>query len=238
VSSTAAPPEIPPVSSEPYVDPDALIKEARERQRRRRRRGVALVVAGAAVAAASVAVIRGRSHTVADIVRVPGGPVVNVAAFAGHGRLAFISGRTIWILDGGTKSLRRIATPVGLYPSQPSFSHDGRWLAFVRTTTKPLDVPGSGAQVGQLWLARGDGSGAHPVHGLANALLIGWSPTADVLAVEGGPISKRVPFGSLTTVRLVSPDGGVRTRVAARAIWSAVWSPNGEQVAAVTADGL
>jgi hypothetical protein len=164
-------------------------------------------------------------------------PTVNAAAFAGHGRLAFISGRTVWVLDGGRRSLRRIPTPAGLYPSQPLFSPDGRWLAFVQTTTRPWDMPGSGSQVGRLWLARGDGSAAHPVSGLAHARLVGWSSAADVLAVVAGPISNRVPFESPTTVRLVMPGGRGRTLVTARGVRSAVWSPGGRALAVVTQDG-
>jgi hypothetical protein len=169
-------------------------------------------------------------------VRVPDGPVVNVAAFAQHGRLAFVSGRVLWVLDGDERSLHGVRTPAGRYPGRPMFSHDGRWLAFVESTTRPLDVPGSGAQVGQLWLARSDGTEAHPVRGLAHTLPIGWT-SGDTLAVEAGPISRRIPFESLTTVRLVTPDGRSRTRLAARAIWSAVLSPRGHALAVVTADG-
>jgi hypothetical protein len=237
MTSTLAPPEIRSVPPEAHVDPDALIKEARDRQRRRRRRGAAVVVLVAGAAAISIAVMRDRGSGIADVERVPGGPVVNVAAFAGHGRLAFISGTTVWVLDGDNRSLRRIPTPSGVWPSQPLFSADGRWLAFVRTTTRPWYVPGSGAQVGQLWLARGDGSDAHPVGGLANARLIGWSSTSDRLAVIAGPISKRVPFGSATTVRFVTPDGRTRVRVKARGIRGATWSPDGRQLAVVTDDG-
>jgi dipeptidyl aminopeptidase/acylaminoacyl peptidase len=237
VSSTAAPPQTPTTSSDPHAGPELLIEEARRRQRRRRRRVAAFVLVAASAVATSLALLRGRGDGTADVVRVPGGPVVDVADFAGHGRLAFISGRTLWVLDGRTSSLRRIPAPDGLYPSQPLFSPDGRWLAFVRTATTPLDVPGSGAQVGRLWLARGDGSTARPVADLANARLVGWSPTADVLAVVAGPISKRVPFGSSTTVRLVTPDGRNRIRVEARGVRSAAWSPTGEDIAAVTEDG-
>jgi hypothetical protein len=217
-----------------FVDLDALIKEARDRQRRRRRRAAAAVVLVAAALAAVL--VAGRRNDGAGVVTVPGGPVVNVAAFAGHGRLAFISGRALWVLDGGRRSLRKLSVPSGSYPSGPAFSRDGRWLAFVQTTRRPADVPGTGAQLGRLWLARADGSDAQPVHGLANAELVGWSSARDVLAVVAGPISTRVPFESETTVRLVAPDGRVRTRVHARGVRDAVWSPDGRRLAVVTQD--
>ena len=234
MTSTLAPPET-TRPGKPQVDPDALIKEARDRQRRRRRRGAAVVALLAAAAAIAI-VILGRGDDTAGVVRVPGGPVVNVAAFAGHGRLAFISGTTAWVLDGGKRSLHQIRTPTSGWPSQPLFAPDGRWLAFVQTTTKPWYVPGSGAQSGQLWFARGDGSYAHPVRGLAHARLVGWSSTADTLAVIAGPISKRLPFESPTTVRLVTPNGQDRVRVHARSVRSATWSPDGRALAVVTED--
>jgi dipeptidyl aminopeptidase/acylaminoacyl peptidase len=236
MTSTVSAPEARPAPQESQVDPDALIEEARHRQRRRRRRGAGAVVLLAGAATIAAAGLRDHRSGASDVVRVPGGPVVNVRAFAGHGRLAFISGTTVWVLDGDRRSLRRIPTPAGLWPSQPLFSADGRWLAFVRTRTTPWYVPGSGDQTGQLWLARGDGGDAHPVPGVANARLIGWSSTSDRLAVVAGPISKRVPFESPTTVRLITPEGGDRVRVRARGVGSAAWSPNGRELAVVTED--
>ena len=146
---------------------------------------VAAIAAGVAFFAT-----RTRWHSQPRVERVPGSPTVNVAAFAGHGRLALISLNTDWVLDGERRRLRRIPTTPGLYPLQPSFSRDGRWLAFVQTRTRPAYVAGGAWHVGQLWLARGDGSGAHPVSGLANTELVGWSSRNDVLAVVAGVRSR------------------------------------------------
>jgi WD40-like Beta Propeller Repeat len=234
--ATIAPPR-PPVLPDTQTDRDALIKEARDRQRRRRRRGAGLLILVAAAAGLLAAVIGGREGAAPAVVRVPGGPTVNIAPFAGYGRLAFISGAELWVLDGEKHSLRQIAIATGSYPSQPLFSSDGRWLAFVRGTTPPSQTPGAGAQIGQLWLARGDGSDAHPVRGLAHAIPIGWSSATDELAVIAGPISTRVPFESLTTVRVVTPTGGDRLRVRARGVQSAAWSPDGRSLAVATEDG-
>jgi dipeptidyl aminopeptidase/acylaminoacyl peptidase len=234
--STIAPPQTAPAKPKTAVEPEALIEEARARQRRRRRRSGARIVAAAVVVGVAIFAIRDRSGTAPVIERVPGGPTVNIAAFAGHGRLAFISSNTVWVLDGERRSLRRIRTTTGLYPLQPSFSPDGRWLAFVDTSTRPAYVAGGAWHVGQLWLAGGDGSNAHPISGLANTQLIGWSPSRDVLAVVAGPVSKRVPFGVDTTVRLVAPDGTVRQLLRSRYVRGAVWSPDGEELAVVTED--
>lgn len=210
----------------PIVDPEALIEEARQRHRRRRRR-VAVALLALAAAVALVLALRGRSTPA--IVRVDGGPTVNVAAFAGHGRLAFVSGRSVWVLSG--RSLRAITTP--RHPLQPVFSPDGRWLAFVDTATTPAYVPGSGNQIGQLWLARGDGSDAHPVRGLAHAFISGWSAAGDGLAVVAGPVSTHIPFEAETTVRVVT-SSGVRALLRARSVRGAVWSPDGRALAVVT----
>jgi dipeptidyl aminopeptidase/acylaminoacyl peptidase len=231
--SIVAPPPLPPDTTEPAVDPEALTEEARARQRRRRRRRVGLLLAAAIGLAVAVVTLHGRSRRVEHL---PGGPTVNVDAFAGHGRLAFVSRNTVWVLDGERKTLRRIAGARGRYPLQPAFSPDGKWLAFVDTGARPADVAGGAGHNGRLWLAHGDGSDAHPVAGPEVAELVGWNPSRDVLAVVAGPTSKRVPFGVDTTVRLVTPDGAVRLLLRARYVRGAAWSPDGRQLAVVTED--
>jgi dipeptidyl aminopeptidase/acylaminoacyl peptidase len=233
--SVVTPPRVPPQPPSPQPDPDALIKEARERQRRRRRR-VSLVVAVAAAVGTAVGVSFATDGGAPTVVRVAGGPTVDVAAFAGHGRLAFISRNSLWVLDGTRRSLRRIATPPGLHPLRPLFSPDGTWLAFVETSTSPAFVAGGATDYSQVWLARGDGSDAHPVAGLSSALLVGWSPRADVLAAIAGPVSKRIPFESLTTVRLLTPGGPTHVLLRSRDVRGAVWSPDGQQLAVVNED--
>ena len=119
---------------------------------------------------------------------------------------------------------------------RPVFSTDGKWLAFVVTKTPPADTAGGASGYSPVWLARGDGSDAHPVAGLRNALIVGWSPTGDVLAAIAGPVSKRVPYEALTTVRLVTPGQPTRVLVRSRDVWGAVWSPDGRQLAVVNVD--
>jgi hypothetical protein len=162
----------------------------------------------------------------------------------------------LWVLDGAAGSLRRVAsttytaqsvaadgfdsqppppqsTPVG--PADPTFSPDGRWLAYLVTTQNGEGDPS------QLWLANADGTGAHEVAKLAVDWLVGWSPTADVLAVianakgwYGDDRQGQLPV----QVDLVSAQGSVRRLVALstsptapRQIASAVWSPSGSAVA-------
>jgi dipeptidyl aminopeptidase/acylaminoacyl peptidase len=100
------------------------------------------------------------------------------------------------------------------------FSRDGRWLAFAASSTNPS------AQASTVWLAAGNGEGAHQV--VAGGGLIGWSPAADVLAVTAGH-----------AIRLITPSGTARTLARAPGIgsgaWpgtgSAVWSPDGRSLA-------
>jgi dipeptidyl aminopeptidase/acylaminoacyl peptidase len=217
----------------PALDPELLIEEARDRQRRRRRRWGGLLIGLAALAVTAFAIVRLSSSGKPRVEHVPGSPTVDIAAFAHHGELAFISRNTLWVLDGTRRSLRQIETTPGQYPLHPTFSSDGEWIAWVQTATPPSMVPGGGGGSGQLWLARGDGRNAHPVSGLAHATLLGWSPNTDVLAVTAGPISNHVPYGAQTTVRLVDPDGGVRELLRARDVKGGVWSPDGHRIALV-----
>jgi hypothetical protein len=170
----------------------------------------------------------GRGGSGVGIETIPNGPVVNVRAFAQQGRLAFISRGTLWLLDGQRGVLRRLASPSArVRPVAPSFSPDGKWLAY-------LETPRSGkGSYSKLWIARADGSDAHVVRGLQVASSYGWSPTQDLLAVAAGPerTKRPCPCYSPTTLRIASPDGAVRTLARASWIYGAAWSPDGKSIA-------
>lgn len=118
---------------------DPLIAEAKRRQRRRR---LALLAAVLAAGAAGYGIERAVGSTQSP---APGRlPVVDVSAFAGHGRLAFVSRGRLYVLDGTTGELARVA---GVGARSPSFSPDGRRLAWVQ-----------GAR--RFGVARADGTGA------------------------------------------------------------------------------
>lgn len=197
-----------------------MIRQARARQRRRRRR-TAAVVAAVILTGAGVWLAIARPGGAKPGYRPWEGPVpsVDAAAFAGHGELAFVSRGTLWVLDSRTRTLRRVAAP-GMAPVNPAFSPDGRWLAFLGTSTNRPAGTASFA----LWIASGDGRGAHQIRGLPTAGLAGWSPDRDILAVT-----------TRATVRLVWPSGKVRTLVSAADLESAAWSPGGSAIAVATA---
>jgi WD40-like Beta Propeller Repeat len=207
---------------------EALIREARERQRRRRLRIAAAVLVVAAAGAAAYGISRSVGSRAPSVDHVPNGPVVNVGAFRQHGQLAFISGTTLWLLDGTTGKLDRLPTPGGFTPSQPVFSFDGKWLAYLEQHLGPA----TGDDYARLWIAHADGSGAHVVPSLKVYGLFGWSPTADALAVAAGPerTKQPCPCYSPTTLRIISAQGS--SRIIARTSWlyGASWSPDGTKL--------
>lgn len=204
----------------PPADPEVVIRQARARQRRRRRR-TAAVVAMVMVAGAAVYLAVGRPEGAKPARPRAAGPVpsVNPAAFAGHGELAFVSRGTLWVLDGATTTLRRVPTP-GVTPVDPAFSPDGRWLAFLGMSTSRPAGTGSSA----LWLASGNGRGAHQIRGLQEVGLAGWNPARDVLAVT-----------ARGAAWLVWPSGRTRALVSAPGTGPAAWSPGGSALAVATA---
>ena len=224
------------------TDPaEALIKEAHTRKRRRRLlvSGVVTVVLVAAFGGYLLSRSSGGSPT--GVTRRPLGPsgaVVNEAAFAGHGQLAFVSRGTLWVLDGSTAALREVPTP-GLVPVDPSFSPDGHWLAFVVSKEITRNYGGdvlSTVLSSALWIARANGIDAHAVGGITLNTAYGWSPHSDLFAVSVGKATT-VPFGSATGVDLVGPTGSIRQLVGGAHVTSAVWSPDGSTLAVSTQSG-
>jgi Tol biopolymer transport system component len=207
------------------LDTEALIEEARRLRRRRWIVGLCIIVVAVGVGTIVGIETPGstprpgptppRVPTQTAAVR----PLVNMRAFSGRGQLAFVSRNTLWLLDGNAQTLHEVELPKGLTPTSPSFSHDGRWLAFV--TGSPTQNSAS------LWIADSNGTYAHRVTGMVVSDAFGWSPHSDLYAVAAGPISTRFPFYQPTTVRLVSPSGANRTLATAPAIVGGAWSPNG-----------
>jgi Tol biopolymer transport system component len=148
------------------------------------------------------------------------------------------------VLDGnGGEALRQLRVPVNHQAQSPTFSHDGRWLAYM---VEPTATDYYGPD--QLWVAHADGAGAHRVPGLRLGEIIGWSPHRDVLAVTAGQQLRHALYGQPLSVQLVTPDGGARTLVRAPAapasrggidsIGGAAWSPTGDALAVVLSGSL
>ncbi len=166
----------------------------------------------------------------------PGGPTVDAGALPSGGKLAFVSAGSLYVVDGASRSVRRVTTgePV---PESPAFSHDGRWLAFLR----PLSPGGAST----LWMAHGNGSSPRPVGGIPAAVAVPdsgqpvftWSPTRDALLVTTGPLrdAPEVP----RQVWVVTASGRARRLLGPGFVNGVAWSPNGSEVAAIwSASGL
>jgi WD40-like Beta Propeller Repeat len=218
---------------------EALIREARRRTRKRRLRGVRIVALIVGVAVLAYAeLVPGGSGLLAG---TASSPFVNLRAFRRQGDLAFVSRGRLWVLDGTDGTVRELPTAQHQEALSPTFSHDGRWLAYLTDSTNPSKVPRY-----ELWIARADGTSARAVGDVES--LVGWSPHGDTAAVTLGRQTKHLPYGSATTVALVSPTGHERTLLQAPndpsttggmdAITGAVWSPSGNALAVTAAGGL
>jgi len=148
--------------SDPSAQAQALFQEARECTRRRRRRRATVGCGLAALLYAILSTGDARSAGSA-----PAGPAVDRAAFAGHGRLAFVSQGRLYVLDGARL---RAVSAAGETASRPQFSPDGRHLAY----------RAGGAE----YLARADGTGARRVGSAAVAQ--SWLPDGELVAA-GAP---------------------------------------------------
>jgi len=160
---------------------------------------------------------------------------VNVRAFAHEGLLAFASDGALYVLDGATGSLRQVGRSSS-GAEEPSFSHDGRWLAYVAAGAEaPVADLGEQAPFapvsGPLVLADANGSSAHRVGTVGQVSEAVWSPTADLLlVVSGAPY-----YGG--AVWVVSPDGSAWKLLSSHPIYGAVWSPDGRQIAFAVGNG-
>jgi Tol biopolymer transport system component len=142
---------------------------------------------------------------------------VDAKGFAGHGRLAFVSGGRLYILDGtgAGKPATLHAVPTGSAPGDLTWSPDGKWLAFL------VGAPNADGSVtaGQLWLSGPDGQDAHSV--LASSGPFAWSPKADVLAA--------ISSSSLDTIAPGQAPRPVLTT--AGLTGTPAWSPDGATIA-------
>lgn len=216
------------VVDRPPQPADLLIEEARERQRRRRRRLIAASLVAVVGAGVGIAASRGGPgrpdlpHPSAGLPAAPPvhRPVVDPAALHHKGSLAFLSRGSLWLLDASTSRLRLLA-PAEDNPGPPSFSADGRWLAF---TTHPRH------DRGWLWLARREGNGLRRIH--RHELEVdGWSPRGHRLAIDFVTSSGPVPARNLTSVATLTPRGRLRPVAQAGGLTGVVWSPDGRSLA-------
>ena len=167
------------------AEAEALFREARRRAHRRRLRRLAI---GFAITA-SAALIYGVGFASSTRRAGPAAltPFADRSAFAGRGRLAFVSQGRLWLLDG--TRLEAVSRP-GQQTAHPQFAPDGRWLTYTTAS-------------GEEWIARADGAGAWPIaRAPANQT---WLP--DGRLVAGGSIWRIAPTGR--PVRVAAEPNGV-----------------------------
>jgi hypothetical protein len=211
----------------PHDELEALIREARARQRRRRAGAAAIIGAVAALALVAWGVDRtfvGRGGSTARSRLIP---AVDARAFAGHGKLAFVSRDRLWLLDGRTGRLIRLA---GAGATRPGFSPNGRWLAWSQGTkrfglsrsngTGARLLPSRGASAswlpdGRLLVGRAIYRIDHGVpvrSGIAPAGLVSWAPDGRYAFVVSRRNWRRlVPYKDVERVELATSLHGRRT---------------------------
>jgi Tol biopolymer transport system component len=143
-------------------------------------------------------------------------PDASAVAFKGQGRLALVWRGLLYVIDGDTGEVGQL-TDSG-QASQPAWSYDGEWLAFVRADGMQA-TPAAPAGEGTLWLVRRDGTRIHQVQAPGPVARASWSPTANVLAA-----------GGQNGIWLAPVEGGPR-QLSDSAASTPVWSPDGKSLA-------
>jgi dipeptidyl aminopeptidase/acylaminoacyl peptidase len=161
----------------------------------------------------------------------PGALAVNSAAWRGHGNLAFVSSGQLEVLSNAG-ALTDISGPTsGGYDSNPAWSPDGRWLAFLHTGAaggNGYDVPAP-----TLWMAQAGSSAARQVT-TDRIGTFAWSPVASQLAYTvASTTNVTVPVPqNLFIVQPGSAPVPVAVAVGdSTAVSDIAWSPNGTQLA-------
>jgi TolB protein len=131
----------------------------------------------------------------------------------------FARDRDIFVMDADGSNQHRISDPLS-EESEPSWSPDGEWIAYVRRTP--------GTPVRDLWRSHPDGSGRERLTNLASAVFgPAWSPD-----------SQRIAFaaaldGSVSDIYSIrSRGGGLRRHTQSPDdAFEPSWSPDGRTIA-------
>ncbi len=140
--------------------------------------------------------------------------------FRGFGKLAYVSGGQLFVLDGTGSPARAVGNGVEI--AKIRWSPDGRWLAYEPQT------PNGG---GGVFVVRADGSAA-PVKVTDGSMQWDWSPTEDVLAVVGPDTSPNAYGGTIQLLRPDRPDAPIATvNPPYLAAYGLSWAPDGRTLA-------
>jgi hypothetical protein len=157
----------------------------------------------------------------------PGPLAVDGSAWAGHGSLAFVSEGQLEVLSDAGR-LTEITGPTGEgTDSNPSWSANGRWLAFLHTgPAVGFDIPSP-----TLWLVAAGASVATEV-GTSGLTMYAWSPVTSLLAFIDAPTNSTVATSS-QQLWLDSPGAPPKALElgTGSGIGEIAWSPDGTSVA-------
>ncbi len=157
----------------------------------------------------------------------PGSVTVDATAWAGHGDLAFVSSGRLGVLSDTGTLTEITGPPGGGFDSNPAWSLDDQWLAFLHTgPANGFDVPAP-----TLWLAKAGSSHAREV--TTNGIgMFAWSPVGSVLAYTVAP-EYNFPGGVPEDVWIDdpgSPPASVPVGTGA-GVGSIAWAPDGTELA-------
>ena len=139
-------------------------------------------------------------------------PAVGALAVARDGRLAFSDGSSIWTANTNGGSLQRLA-----YGSNPSWSPDGRRIAFGRMTDSTADRH-AGA-----WIVNAGGGGVREIAvaaGVIETPRVAWSPDGKELA-----------YATDAAIVVVDLASGRKWGLAFVPVGDLAWSPDGRTIA-------
>jgi Tol biopolymer transport system component len=152
-------------------------------------------------------------------------PATRVYEPAFPARVALISNGQLMLLNGYQAGMPpgRVTNDDRFSDTAPSFSHDGRWLMYLRHSP---DEKYDGEDY--LWVVRPDGDGAYQVDKELVEGTPSWSPTGDAIAYTTSP------GGSNTISLKVALVGAGKAKIVdlhAQGILDYVWAPDGRSLA-------
>jgi hypothetical protein len=161
----------------------------------------------------------------------PNPPAANPSALSGHGELAVIHAHQLFLIGGPVSGVHYVG--FGNWPSDPQWSHDGKWLSVVVTPPPPKSNPYAD-EPSKVWLVSAAGKTVRVLTGRGTNEYdpsTAWSPTADRVAVEYSIHSKN-PTNDKDILAFVRAWNGAGDAVdRAPDISGFSWSPDGSQLA-------